>query len=465
MSRLVSFIVLIAIILVIGFFFFRVMSPFLLPLFLAVLLVVIFHPLHLRVLQRCHGRHRLASTITTGLIILIVLLPLLSVIFMAAAEGSALIARLNPAELRDKVARARDKFPLLKMPHADLIRAIESNIEMLVTDSTEPKLEPGDPGDVSAIIADLDRLRAEEKVTTFDSGPKFDAVHESLAKALETAGGDVPSIAYRDALRAAASQFHELKLEQLGGAFRTWLKELANPTEAVLQQNFRRFLADTRVWLFSIGGRTTALAGKVVIGLIITIVAAFFFLAEGPKMVATLMRLSPLDDRYEHELLADFTNVSRAVVVATLLSALVQGLLGGIGYSLAGFHSVMLMTMLTGLLAMIPFVGRRRRVVSRRPLAVFHRRTHRSRHPAGDVRLRDRLEHRQSHQTARAPRAIATAPTASTPERAGRSQRLGPDWHSRGAHVGRLPADAAQYSAPRTAAFRPGTAGKWRSRG
>lgn len=357
MSRLVSFIVLIAIILVIGFFFFRVMSPFLLPLFLAVLLVVIFHPLHLRVLQRCHGRHRLASTITTGLIILIVLLPLLSVIFMAAAEGSALIARLNPAELRDKVARARDKVPLLKMPHADLIRAIESNIEILVTDSTEPKLEPGDPDDVSAIIADLDRLRAEEKVTTFDSGPKFDAVHESLAKALETAGGDVPSIAYRDALRAAASQFHELKLEQLGGAFRTWIKELANPTEAVLQQNFHRFLADARVWLFSIGGRTTALAGKVVIGLIITIVAAFFFLAEGPKMVATLMRLSPLDDRYEHELLADFTNVSRAVVVATLLSALVQGLLGGIGYSLAGFHSVMLMTMLTGLLAMIPFVG------------------------------------------------------------------------------------------------------------
>ncbi len=290
--------------------------------------------------------------------------------------------------------------------------AIESNIENLVADSTEPKLEPGDPGDVSSIIADLDRLRAEEKVTTPDTGPKFDTVHASLVKALEAAGGDVPSSAYRDALRTAASQFHDLKLEQLGGAFRTWIKELANPTEEVLQQNFRRFLADTKGWLFSIGGRTTAMAGKVVIGLIITIVAAFFFLAEGPKMVATLMRLSPLDDRYEHELLADFTNVSRAVVVATLLSALVQGLLGGIGYSLAGFHSVVLMTMLTGLLAMIPFVGRRCRVVSRRPVAVFHRRTNRGRHPAGGLRLRDRLEHRQSHQTAGAARPVATASPA-----------------------------------------------------
>ena len=159
-------------------------------------------------------------------------------------------------------------------------------------------------------------------MTTPETGPKFDAVHAVARwRRAKRAGGDVPSIAYRDALRTAASQFHELKLELLGGEFRTWVKELANPTEEVLQQNLRRFLAETKNWLFSVGGRTTAMAGKVMIGLIITIVAAFFFLAEGPKMVATIMRLSPLDDRYERELLADFTNVSRAVVVATLLSA------------------------------------------------------------------------------------------------------------------------------------------------
>jgi predicted PurR-regulated permease PerM len=357
MSRIVSFLVLIAIILVIGFFFFRVMSPFLLPLFLAVLLVVIFHPLHLRVLQWCRGRNRLASATTTGLIILIVLLPLLSVIFMAAAEGSAMIARLNPSELRDKVGRARDQFSLLRMPHAEEIRHIESAIHTLVADSTEPQLKFGDPGDIAGIVSDLERLRAEQKVTSPETGPKFDAVNESLVNAEEQAGGDIPSTAYRDALRGAASQFHELKLELLGGEFRTWVKELANPTEEALQNNLHSFLAETKGWLFSIGGRTTALAGEFMIGLIITIVSVFFFFADGPKMVATIMRLSPLDDRYEHELLADFSNVSRAVVVATLLSALIQGLLGGVGYYLAGFQSVALMTMLTGLLAMIPFVG------------------------------------------------------------------------------------------------------------
>ena len=87
------------------------------------------------------------------------------------------------------------------------------------------------------------------------------------------------------------------------------------------------------------------------------IVSMFFFLTDGPAMVTTLMRLSPLDDEYETELLADFESVSRAVVTATLLSALAQGLLGGFGYWVSGLHSVFLLMMLTTLLAMIPFVG------------------------------------------------------------------------------------------------------------
>ena len=106
MSRLVSFIALIASILVIGFLFFRVMAPFLLPLFLAVLLVVIFHPLHHYILDRCKGRVRLAAAVTTCAVLLIVLLPLLIVTVMAAAEGSAMIGRQDPAELRDKIARS-----------------------------------------------------------------------------------------------------------------------------------------------------------------------------------------------------------------------------------------------------------------------------------------------------------------------------------------------------------------------
>jgi len=69
------------------------------------------------------------------------------------------------------------------------------------------------------------------------------------------------------------------------------------------------------------------------------------------------MRLSPMDDRYERELMDEFDQISRAVVLATLLSAVAQGILAGIGYWAAGLPSVFLLTLLTMVMALVPFVG------------------------------------------------------------------------------------------------------------
>ena len=354
MSRIVSFLVLVAIIGLIGFLFFRVMAPFLLPLFLAVLLVVIFHPLHRWILAKCRQRPYRAAACTTLLIMLIVLLPLLIVLFQAAAEGRAMVTRLNPEELRHKVGRARDQFPLLQMPHATLLREIDTDLAAL-NDSGPVSLEPrSSPLLVERLISLLDQLRMECKITSERTGPLFDSLRERLTRIRDALPDRESS---QEEAAAARREFHDLKSELLGGEFRVWAKELANPTDEELRHTVRHLLESTRGTLFSLGGRTTAWLGRLVVGLFIMVVAMFFFLAEGPAMIRTIMHLSPLNDQYEQELLADFATVSRAVVVATLLSAAVQALLAGIGYYVAGFQSVMLLTMVTGLLAMIPFVG------------------------------------------------------------------------------------------------------------
>jgi predicted PurR-regulated permease PerM len=74
-------------------------------------------------------------------------------------------------------------------------------------------------------------------------------------------------------------------------------------------------------------------------------------------MIRAIMRLSPLDDEYEEQLIDQFGDVTRAVVVATLLSALVQGILAGFGFYFAGVGSVFLLTVLAMLFAIIPFIG------------------------------------------------------------------------------------------------------------
>jgi predicted PurR-regulated permease PerM len=98
---------------------------------------------------------------------------------------------------------------------------------------------------------------------------------------------------------------------------------------------------------------------KILVGLVIMVIALYYFLADGPGMIRALMRLSPLDNRYEQELLERFAQVSRAVVVATLLSAVVQGALAGIGYyfALPPEAPIFLLTALTMVTAMIPFFG------------------------------------------------------------------------------------------------------------
>jgi predicted PurR-regulated permease PerM len=55
--------------------------------------------------------------------------------------------------------------------------------------------------------------------------------------------------------------------------------------------------------------------------------------------------------------LTQFEEVSRAIVSATLLSALVQGLLAAFGFWIFGVNSIFLLMLLTMLLSMVPFVG------------------------------------------------------------------------------------------------------------
>jgi predicted PurR-regulated permease PerM len=101
--------------------------------------------------------------------------------------------------------------------------------------------------------------------------------------------------------------------------------------------------------------------------LLIMIIALYYFFADGPTMINGLMGLSPMDKRHELELLARFAEISRSVVVATMLSAVVQGILAGVGFYFAlpgpdpATHAsgapIFLLMALTMVLAIVPFVG------------------------------------------------------------------------------------------------------------
>jgi predicted PurR-regulated permease PerM len=92
-------------------------------------------------------------------------------------------------------------------------------------------------------------------------------------------------------------------------------------------------------------------------GLVIMLIACYYFFADGPSMVGALVRITPLEDKYKGELLDRFVNVTRAVVLSQALSCVAQGILAGGAYYIAGTGAVVLLMVLTMLAAMIPFIG------------------------------------------------------------------------------------------------------------
>lgn len=464
MARYISFAVLLAIIVVIGALFYKVMIGFFVPVFLAAVLVVVFRPLHRWVCSKVGDREHIAAGATTTLIVLIVLIPAGLVLTMAAIQGANLYRNFDSSSLKFGLAKLRAN-PLLNLdfPYAKQVQAIQekvSDIQVqvakqqpyqdlisakgllrsdigeleLLLDKLIPSLidssrsafldkivqsrgksaskvansqglekevaiffeEAGEelkrqnavrlseakgateskgPDDLQKDEAALPTARQELQWTTLNSGEMGQAMEARsvmIAKGLEWTKAldgmrlqlsefnatEEPTMAQlQRAVVGLVSQWQETRETIAGGPWSSFLKEIANPSDDDVEKAYRSFFTYIQPRLVTFTGDSAAFLVKFMISSSILLVSLYFFLYDGPGMVQTLMELSPLDDRYELELLAQFDRISRAIVLATVLSALLQGVVAGIGYYFAGLPSLILLTALTATCALVPFVG------------------------------------------------------------------------------------------------------------
>ncbi len=94
-----------------------------------------------------------------------------------------------------------------------------------------------------------------------------------------------------------------------------------------------------------------------VIGFSIMLVLLFFFLRDGDAMCARAKGLIPLDEQRKERLFRQLSDVTRAIVLGTTLTALIQGVLVGIGIAIAGLPSPVVLGVVVALLAMLPMGG------------------------------------------------------------------------------------------------------------
>ncbi len=83
----------------------------------------------------------------------------------------------------------------------------------------------------------------------------------------------------------------------------------------------------------------------------------FYLLIDGERLKSFIVELSPLPDDQDEKLILKFKDMSGAVLIGNGLCGIIQGVLGGVVFSLFGLKSAFLWGVIMGLLAFLPILG------------------------------------------------------------------------------------------------------------
>lgn len=114
----------------------------------------------------------------------------------------------------------------------------------------------------------------------------------------------------------------------------------------------RRSLGVAASTVGMLGGLFSAL-----IAWVMFIIALYYFLADGHSLIDSTQSLIPVHVEYQKKLIDQFQKVVRAVVLATFLAAIGQGLTTALALSVVGFDHFIVFLILATVTSMVPLLG------------------------------------------------------------------------------------------------------------
>ncbi|MCA9013874.1 MAG: AI-2E family transporter [Planctomycetaceae bacterium] len=278
MVRLVSLSVILCLILFLGITFFKVIMPFLLPLFLAAVVAMVSQPLLNYFVKRTKGHVRIAAGITTTIIVSAILVPLCVGIFLGSLQiFTTVVNTLDEANWKKTVQTVREKVEI-----------------------------------------------SNDKFHQF-----IDWTNQYLDKEIDP-------------------------LEQTQG------KKQAETVEEFIRKNLQATLVPIAKRSLGIAASTVGLLGSVfsaLVAWVMFIIALYYFLADGYSLIESTQSLIPVHVDYQRRLIDQFQKVVRAVVLATFLAAIGQGLTTAIALYLVGFDHFIVFLILATITSLVPLLG------------------------------------------------------------------------------------------------------------
>jgi predicted PurR-regulated permease PerM len=108
--------------------------------------------------------------------------------------------------------------------------------------------------------------------------------------------------------------------------------------------------------LKNLGGFITS-ASDVIIGLFVMFFTLFYALKKGPEVVDKITNLIPLKKRHRETVIQEIKRVTHAVLKGQVAIALIQGILGGIGFWAIGIPSPVFWGFVMTILSLLPVIG------------------------------------------------------------------------------------------------------------
>jgi predicted PurR-regulated permease PerM len=122
-------------------------------------------------------------------------------------------------------------------------------------------------------------------------------------------------------------------------------KEIANAAGSVV------------TWL---SGRAFAIFGSVtstILNVVIALFGLYYLLLEGPALWTRTKRLLPVSDRVAELLASRFVEVTEALLLGTVFTAILQGTIIGFAFALIGFRPAAVWGFVTGCVSVLPLLG------------------------------------------------------------------------------------------------------------
>ena len=154
----------------------------------------------------------------------------------------------------------------------------------------------------------------------------------------------------------SGSQSLAVAFEFVNDAIATYAPGLSF-SAADLSASLDQYVKDGLEWLIQNLGGAFGSVARFLVTLFIFLIALYYLLRDGEKLKKTLVRVSPLSDTDDDAVFAQLRLSVQSIIRGSLVIALIQGVLTGVGFAIFGVPNSVLWGVVAAFSALIPGIG------------------------------------------------------------------------------------------------------------